>query len=66
MKSFPLNKAFTFLESGPVILVSTAGGGVKHAARPRSFLSGQRLSRRGFFRYHCGELEAEYPDGFYV
>jgi hypothetical protein len=26
MKSFPLNKAFTFLEPGPVILVSTAGG----------------------------------------
>jgi flavin reductase (DIM6/NTAB) family NADH-FMN oxidoreductase RutF len=27
MKSFPLNKAFTFLEPGPVILVSTADGG---------------------------------------
>jgi flavin reductase (DIM6/NTAB) family NADH-FMN oxidoreductase RutF len=26
MKSFPVNKAFTFLEPGPVILVSTAGG----------------------------------------
>jgi flavin reductase (DIM6/NTAB) family NADH-FMN oxidoreductase RutF len=26
MKSFPLNKAFTFLEPGPVILVSTADG----------------------------------------
>jgi flavin reductase (DIM6/NTAB) family NADH-FMN oxidoreductase RutF len=26
MKPFPLNKAFTFLEPGPVILVSTAGG----------------------------------------
>jgi flavin reductase (DIM6/NTAB) family NADH-FMN oxidoreductase RutF len=26
MKSFPLEKAFTFLEPGPVILVSTAGG----------------------------------------
>jgi flavin reductase (DIM6/NTAB) family NADH-FMN oxidoreductase RutF len=26
MKSFPLNKAFTFLEPGPVILVSTANG----------------------------------------
>ncbi|MDR2740208.1 MAG: flavin reductase family protein [Treponema sp.] len=25
MKPFPLNKAFTFLEPGPVILVSTAG-----------------------------------------
>jgi flavin reductase (DIM6/NTAB) family NADH-FMN oxidoreductase RutF len=27
MKSFPLNKAFTFLEPGPVILVSTVDGG---------------------------------------
>ncbi|MDR2072177.1 MAG: flavin reductase family protein [Spirochaetaceae bacterium] len=26
MKPFPLHKAFTFLEPGPVILVSTAGG----------------------------------------
>jgi flavin reductase (DIM6/NTAB) family NADH-FMN oxidoreductase RutF len=26
MKSFPLNKAFTFLEPGPVVLVSTADG----------------------------------------
>ncbi|MDR1412123.1 MAG: flavin reductase family protein [Spirochaetaceae bacterium] len=26
MKAFPLNKAFTFLEPGPVILVSTADG----------------------------------------
>jgi flavin reductase (DIM6/NTAB) family NADH-FMN oxidoreductase RutF len=26
MKTFPLNKAFTFLEPGPVILVSTADG----------------------------------------
>jgi flavin reductase (DIM6/NTAB) family NADH-FMN oxidoreductase RutF len=27
VKPFPLNKAFTFLEPGPVILVSTADGG---------------------------------------
>jgi flavin reductase (DIM6/NTAB) family NADH-FMN oxidoreductase RutF len=27
MKSFPLHKAFTFLEPGPVILVSTSDGG---------------------------------------
>jgi flavin reductase (DIM6/NTAB) family NADH-FMN oxidoreductase RutF len=27
MKSFPLNKAFTFLEPGPVVLVSTADEG---------------------------------------
>jgi flavin reductase (DIM6/NTAB) family NADH-FMN oxidoreductase RutF len=26
MKSFPLNRAFTFLEPGPVVLVSTADG----------------------------------------
>jgi flavin reductase (DIM6/NTAB) family NADH-FMN oxidoreductase RutF len=26
MKSFPVNKAFAFLEPGPVILVSTASG----------------------------------------
>jgi flavin reductase (DIM6/NTAB) family NADH-FMN oxidoreductase RutF len=26
MKAFPLNKAFTFLEPGPVVLVSTADG----------------------------------------
>jgi flavin reductase (DIM6/NTAB) family NADH-FMN oxidoreductase RutF len=26
MKKFPLNKAFTFLEPGPVILAATAGG----------------------------------------
>jgi flavin reductase (DIM6/NTAB) family NADH-FMN oxidoreductase RutF len=27
MKPFPLNKAFTFLEPGPVVLVTTASGG---------------------------------------
>ncbi|MFP3089688.1 flavin reductase family protein [Treponema sp. TIM-1] len=27
MKPFPLNKAFTFLEPGPVVLVTTADGG---------------------------------------
>jgi flavin reductase (DIM6/NTAB) family NADH-FMN oxidoreductase RutF len=27
MKKFPINKAFTLIESGPVVLVTTAGGG---------------------------------------